>query len=149
MTDIKKKLYWFLFFILTVNMNADFIKSGDIVTDSTTGLQWQDNNETKSLKFTWIEAINYCEGLNLGEYSDWNLPNINEFKTLIDRSKKKPAIVNGFENIVSSSYWSSSTTHRDTSSAWIIRFYYGYVNGSSKTDDNYIRCVRTKDFASL
>jgi len=41
-----------------------------IVTDTTTGLQWQDDANASSLTKKWTEAIDYCEALTLGGHDD-------------------------------------------------------------------------------
>ena len=84
---------------LSSYLSADFTKSGNTVSDSVTGLEWQDNNETNSTRHNWQEAIDYCEALSLDTHDDWRLSNVNELKTLIDRSKREPAIVDGFEYV--------------------------------------------------
>ncbi len=123
---------------------ADFTKNGDIVTDTTTGLLWQDNTDTKTVKKSWIEAVDYCENLTLGGYSDWRLPNINEFKSIVDRSKSNPAIVDGFTNVRSDFYWSSTTTASASYDAWNVHFCYGNVTIHSKTHSYCVRCVRAR-----
>jgi len=134
-----------LIFSLTTTLLADFSKSGDIVTDSKTGLAWQDNNDTNGTQRTWQEAIDYCEALDLGGHSDWRLPNVNELKTIIDRTKTQPAIVDGFEYVGSSNYgryWSSSTFKGDEGNAWIVGFNNGFLDGYPKDFSRYVRCVR-------
>ncbi|MEA2029313.1 MAG: DUF1566 domain-containing protein [Campylobacterota bacterium] len=130
--------------LLATLANADFTRSGDIVTDSTTGLQWQDDATAASTYLAWQGAIDHCENLTdfLG-YSDWRLPNLNELKSIVDRSKSDPAIVGGFTNTSSNTYW-SSTTHVDfTNIAWIVGFGNGDVGYNfGKDDSDYVRCVR-------
>jgi len=126
--------------IINIGVWAGFSKSGNIVTDSTTGLQWQDDAIGSTM--TWQSAIDHCEGLSLDSYSDWRLPNVNELKTIVDRSKYNPAIVSGFINTSSANYWSSTTYENYSPHAWIVDFNYGYVNHSSKYNSNYVRCVR-------
>ena len=122
---------------------GQFTKVANIVSDSKTGLQWQDNNETNSTTYNWQEAIDYCEALSLDSYDDWRLPNINELKTLLDRSKGDPAIVDGFEYVVSSSlYWSSTSFVGNEHHAWLVLFDYGNVTGYFKNRNYYVRCVR-------
>ena len=122
--------------------NASFSRSGDIVTDNVTGLEWQDNSDAKDKELKWREAIDYCEALNLGGYSDWRLPNINELKSIVDRDRYNPAIVSKFTNISSNYYWSSSTHKYDLSNAWRVNFKYGSVSNLTKDYSHYVRCVR-------
>jgi len=118
-------------------LNADFTKSGDTVTDSVSKLEWQDDSATESA--TWVEAIEKCESLN---HSDWRLPNINELKSIVDRSKENPAIVETFQNNYSSNYWSSTTYEGSSDYAWFVDFFYGSVYGYDKSGNGYVRCVR-------
>ena len=121
---------------------ADFTKNGDIVTDNKTGLQWQDNADASTTTKIWTDAINYCENLTLDGYSDWRLPNINELKSIVDRSKSNSAIVDGFANFSSSFYWSSTSFVGYEDSAWYVNFNRGYVNYDPKYYNYYVRCVR-------
>ena len=110
-----------------------------IVTDNTTGLQWQDDvNVTK----TWTQAIDYCEALTLGSNSDWRLPNFNELYFIADRSKRNPAINGTFKNVVSNYYLSSTTVVGDEYGAWYVYFNYGRGAWNLKSNSNYVRCVR-------
>ena len=125
---------------LSVLSNADFSKSGDIVTDNTTGLQWQD--DAVGSMMTWQDTINYCENLALESHSDWRLPNINELKTIIDRAKYNPSIVDGFEYTTTGSFWSSTTYEGSHDKAWNVHFYGGDTYDEPKSYENFVRCVR-------
>lgn len=120
-------------------LNAEFIKNGNIVSDSVSGLQWQDDSGGSKMK--WEDAVSQCESLTLGEYSNWRLPNVNELKSIVDRSKYAPAIVNGFEN-TGLDYWSSTTYEPRKGYAWIVDFWAGHVGNNNKGNDDYVRCVR-------
>ena len=121
-------------------LKAEFLKNGDIVKDSVSKLEWQDNAVGSTM--TWEDAITHCEELSLGGHSDWRLPNINELKSIVDRSKDYPAIVNGFENTSSNYYWSSTTNENFKNRAWLVGFGGGYVNYYGKDYNYYVRCVR-------
>ena len=48
--------------------------------DEETGLLWS----TKTLNnVSWQEAVDYCENLDFGGFTDWRLPSINELRTII------------------------------------------------------------------
>ncbi len=125
---------------------SNLSRSGDIVTDSTTGLQWQDNDIVKTAERTWQEAIDYCENdVTLGGHNDWRLPNEKELFSIADRSQVNPAMdtsSNGFQNFSSNEYWSSTTSMIPTSYAWIVGFSNGYSCHYGKTLNFYVRCVR-------
>ena len=119
---------------------ADFTRANNIVTDSTTLLEWQDDEIGSTMN--WESAIAQCEALSLDGRS-WRLPNINELKTIIDDSKFSPAIVGIFTNTGSSTYWSSTTYDGGTNFAWSVDFLQGRsLNDNDKVNDNrYVRCV--------
>jgi len=126
---------------LSISLLADFTRDSGtkIVTDSETGLQWQDN---ESVSMTWQNAINYCEDLTLGSHSDWRLPNRNELDTLVDDTKFNPSMSHVFEVFVSNYYWSSTTSANDSSYAWLVYFYVGGQSNNDKSNNHYVRCVR-------
>ena len=131
--------------LITIGLSAflygDFTRDNatQVVTDSSTGLQWQDDvNITK----TWTQAIDYCEALTLGANSDWRLPNFNELYFIADRSKRNPAIDSAFQNVVSDRYWSSSTVVGFEGHAWSVLFLNGNDNWYYKSHSYYVRCVR-------
>ena len=126
--------------LLAGNFSRDNTK--EVVTDSATGLMWQDDAAAKTGGKIWADAIDYCEGLSLGGYNDWHLPNRNELKSIVDRSRYNPSIDPTFQNVDSNSYWSSTTDASGTSGAWAVRFYYGYDRWGDKTHLGYVRCVR-------
>ena len=130
-----------LLLMFTSVVSADFSRDGSIVTDSVAGLQWQDDAIGESME--WREAINHCEDdVSLGGHGDWRLPNVNELKSIIDRSRYNPAIVSAFEHTSSSRYWSSTTNEGRHEYAWYVSFYSGYVSSNGKGNNRYVRCVR-------
>ena len=119
-----------------------YTRSNDIVTDTVTNLQWQDNNDTKNNEQTWNNAKKYCNDLSLGGYNDWELPTIKELLSIVDISGTKPFIDSLFQNIISNPYWSSSSDASNSSLAWDVDFSDGYTDNYEKTNSNYVRCVR-------
>jgi ankyrin repeat protein len=127
--------------LLAKGAKATFTDNGNgTVTDNFNGLMWQ-QGENKS-GYNWHDASGVCDSLSLAGYSDWRLPTIDELKTLI-KSTTAPIIDKTFfPNVYSSSYWSSTTDASDTSDAWYVSFYNGYVGNLAKSSSYYARCVR-------
>jgi hypothetical protein len=125
---------------LSTALFASFSKSGDIVTDSTTGLQWQDDSIVSDK--SWTQAIDYCENLTLGTHDDWRLPNLKELTSIVDDSRVSPSIdTSVFEHTASSNYWSSTTYAGVSDFAWLVGFGYGRQY-YYKSYGNHVRCVR-------
>ena len=106
------------------------------IVDTSTGLIWQKRPD--GIERNWQNAKWYCEGLTLGGFSGWELPNVEVLKNMIGKKK----LFDHYKMGIESDYW-SSTPHRDrTSSAWFVYFKGGGVNYSPKAFENNVRCVR-------
>ncbi|MDH4161176.1 MAG: DUF1566 domain-containing protein [Nitrospirota bacterium] len=121
------------------------------VTDNTTGLMWQQcsaglsgANCTAGIQaiYSWDDAITYCEGLSLGGFTDWRLPNVRELSSLVDVSRVNQSIDPLFPATQSALYWSSTINAGNTLYAWIVDFNSGRVYYNAVFNTNYIRCVR-------
>jgi len=119
-----------------------FINNGDgTVTDTVTGLEWQQWGFTKK---NWQDALAYCECLTLAGHDDWRLPNIRELESIVDIKRYNLAIDPVFQCGWLPRYWSSSTWEEAPAAAWIVEFVSGVVSPYSKTlfTDICVRCVR-------
>ncbi len=127
---------------LSTFIYADFSRDSinGTVTDNTTGLVWQDDQD--AVKKDWENAIAHCEALVLGSEEDWRLPNKKELFSIVDYGRINPSISSVFEFTESSPYWSSTTGQYDKRKAWAIIFDRGYIGGEFKSVEKYIRCVR-------
>lgn len=130
---------------------ADFTRDdvNNTVTDNTTKLMWQDDNNGTVLgtDMTWEAAIDHCEALTLGGYDDWRLPNFNELYSIGDRSTSSPAMDPAFTNVqytlLTDYYWTSTSIVSTESDAWVVHFGGGYSNvGQNKSNTHFVRCVR-------
>ena len=108
-----------------------YSRSGNVVIDNMTGLQWQDN---ESIRKQWVTPANYdvgsysntlgdtattyCANLTL-DGGGWRLPSIEEFETIVDEGEHSPSLSEGlFLFYKTSTYWSSATDVSSTDSAW-------------------------------
>lgn len=140
------RIIFFIVLTITSFLNADFARnSNGIVLDDKTKLEWQDSyekNGDKVVLLKWDEAKAYCEDLVLGGKDDWRLPKIEELAKIVDISKVDPSIADSFTKTVGFGYWTSSENKTDKQEALTIFFDYGYESTSSKSDTQYVRCVR-------
>jgi len=126
--------------VLSIALGAVLL--ANTVTDSTTGLMWQDDNDAKTVKKDWQGSIDYCENLSFSGYSDWRLPSRLELLSIADKTKTNPAIKEGFQNVVSDYYWSSSSYVNLSNYAWRVLFDDGDDSANRKGNNYYVRCVR-------
>ena len=114
-----------------------------VVFDNNTGLMWQ--QKTTSCWYSSGAQSTYCDNLTYGGYSDWRLPTPLELLTIVDNSKKSPAIdTTYFPSTPSDNFCTSGTTG---SARLLVNFTIGELSSwaaSSSNDDIkiYIRCVR-------
>jgi len=134
----------------------------NVVIDNATGLMWQDDEEAKTIKKSWVTKANYkahryqdtsgdtatsyCANLTLGNYNDWRLPSIYELSNLINFGKTMPMINSEFINMSSNredlTYWSATDNKKDSERVYCVRYVYGTYYKSKKSALLHIRCVR-------
>jgi len=117
------------------------------VTDNLTDLIWLKNANCFGYG-SWTKALNDCNSLADGicgltdssSAGDWRLPNRYELESLLDMSKRQPALAAGhpFTDVQSDShYWSSTTRADNQSYAWVVGLFYGYVQHAAKSATGY------------
>jgi len=131
--------------------------NGDVVFDQLTGLMWtrdanlmpardlgwDNDSTTDDGAVNWQHALDYVSKLNdenyLG-YTDWRLPNINELESLVNAESSNQSLwlnSQGFNNLQSDNYWSSSTPAYYLEGAWVVYMLSGYVDGHHKLNHSY------------
>ena len=133
-----------------------FVDNGDgTITDKKTSLMWIKNGWKIDFfsAVKWKDALKKCEGFRYGGYTDWRLPTIKEWKSLLDKNNEYPALVepNPFENIiVHMPYWSKTEFNsrpggslETTNRAYTIMLYYGRISHQSITKLAFILPVRS------
>ncbi|MBV6343042.1 DUF1566 domain-containing protein [Candidatus Magnetobacterium casense] len=126
-----------------------FTDNGNTITDNLTGLMWTKNANLPGGARDWQGALDYVASMNSGAgtygYTDWRLPNINELESLVNATQAyQGAWLNaqGFTNVQSPDYWSSTSYATATSDAWFVRMVEGIVNASVKSSYDYVWPVR-------
>lgn len=119
--------------------------SASTVMDHLTGLMWTKDSYAPGpvscptgTRMNWQNALDYVACLNTNSYlgyADWRLPNVLELRSLLNYGQPYPYIwlmSQGFVNVKTDYYWSSTTWNAFTTSAWWVNMYNGDVN-----TDNY------------
>lgn len=143
---MKKFILSLMLFLFGINANAIFLRntSKQIVTDSKSGLMWQDDDAVQTKKNLADEAA-YCENLKLGRYQDWRLPSMDELRTITDFRKFMPTLNPVFVNFKLNDYLSSTTGSYYIGNSWIVLAYRGYnTRYYPGSFGHYVRCVRGK-----
>ena len=140
---------------------ASYTDNGNgTVFDNLTGLMWEQKTDDsgsrdKDNTYTWRDALEYCENLILGGYSDWRLPTPKEFERVVDLERSNPAIDTVYFPYTNSGlYWtgtSCSGCHK--MKAFAVDFtdgelYYGNKYRNEVYYENYVQCVRNAEIGN-
>ncbi|MDT8448333.1 MAG: DUF1566 domain-containing protein [bacterium] len=104
--------------------------------DATTDLMWQQT--ASNTRYSWQEALAYCEGLELGGYTDWRLPNISELQSLVDYGNATVGLDTqyfGYSHDTGTLgyYWSGTTDEETPAYAFYVCF--GPCSNADSTAD--------------
>jgi Protein of unknown function (DUF1566) len=138
-----------------------FTDNGDgTITDNLTGLDWLKDGNCPGTAMGWQAALTWiastlntggtaCASYTAGTFTDWRLPNANEYVSLADISQATPALPIGhpFINVVNGAsnenYWSSSTPAGIPTSAMSFWIGFGGLWAFDKdTESLYVWAVR-------
>lgn len=137
--------------------DSRFIDNGNgTATDRQTNLIWmrcslgQSWNQSQLTctgnvdQFTWQEALQEADGYTYAGSSDWRVPNLRELMSIVELSCHYPAINETiFPQTPVAWFWSSSPYAYTGRYAWNIDFYTGYEQDSAKSNERYVRLVRS------
>jgi hypothetical protein len=134
-------LLFFVSFSMATLLHRDSMS--EVVKDHTTHLMWVDDSSSVSLQLTHKEALQYCEKLSHAGYTNWRLPEIEEFKSIVDKLNRKTYINKAFKYSVPSGYWAYEAHFR---TFWYYADYMNFISGTAYFDNRnvnkYVRCVR-------
>ncbi len=135
-----------LFFCLSVLvLNAAIFRqnSQDVVIDSKRNLMWQDNIDAVKLRLPHDEAQEFCEGLIFAGHTNWRLPDIEEYKTIVDKTNTQSYINYAFKYNLPKGYWAEKAHWR---TLWFYADYMNFISGTAYFDSRhkkkYFRCIR-------
>jgi hypothetical protein len=131
--------------LLATSAFAGYVDNGNgTVTDTYTNLMWE--RQDGATVEPWSYAISYCEGLSLGGFTNWRLPNVKELRSILDSTKTSAPLISNVLLPISfpPRYWSSTVDASDSSYAWYVDFQYGdtYIDHKYLTVSYSVRCVR-------
>lgn len=121
---------------------------GTEVTDQATGLIWRRCREGRSghdctggspdTKFTHEAALAHVRS-----QPGWRLPTVKELASIVDRSRREPALDPALPLPFREFYfWTSSPYVGVAGHAWFVEFGEGTINGSPRSLTFYVRLVR-------
>jgi hypothetical protein len=115
------------------------VNNDGTISDNKTELMWQ--REYHHF-FTLDKAHEYVKNMRLANYTDWRIPTIEEFETILDRSICDPATKLPF--MTNDSYLTCSPhIFFGKDCYWTICFLSGTIKGYHKDDSHCFRAVRT------
>jgi len=130
------------------------------VTDLNTGLMWQQSPSSST--FTWQEAVDYCESLELSGYDDWRIPSLKELYSISDFSSGWPYLdtdnfdlasgqITKDEQFWSSNYYVGVTVEGGSNAAFGVNHVTGHIkaysaNAGGPIGGKYVRAVRGDDY---
>jgi hypothetical protein len=92
-----------------------------VVRDNVTGLVWQ--RVVDGAGYTWSAAQTFCANLVLGGCDQWRLPTRIELVSILDYSRRSPAIdPAAFPNTPPEAFWTLSIVAAKPIDAWWIDF---------------------------
>ncbi|MES1204372.1 MAG: DUF1566 domain-containing protein [Pseudomonadota bacterium] len=120
----------------------DLTGTPGVVLDLVTGLAWQRDVDPHSL--LWPQANDRCAALALGGHDDWRLPTLIEMVSLVDFSRREPAIDGAaFPGAPGGPYWTATPFAGSASESWYLAFSTGFsYHGHEDLLAIRMRCVR-------
>lgn len=133
-----------ILFISSLYSATQVYRQGNYVFDKKHNLLWQDTKANIRVLKSQEGAKEYCEKLVLGKFQDWRLPNREEYKTIIDKTRKEDELMihRAFRYVLSDHYWTSDRTWRNFYRwGYYVYFKSGTFYYENKTYPKYVRCV--------
>ena len=132
---------------IKLDVNGDVVSADAVdhvaVRDSTTGLVWSVAYAAEGKRVNWAEAKKAAAATALFGATDWRLPSREELLSLVDNSRRNPAIdTDAFPNTKPNFHWSSSPLAGDSDLAWLVYFDGGDSNYFNVDNVAFVRACR-------
>lgn len=99
---------------------------------------WQKSAKPESAK-NWSNAEEYCQNLNLANYTDWRLPTLDELWSIRNYMQTNS------ELFKDSHFWSSTKLKKDV--YWYMDFRINYKGFTSSSREGYgVKCIRNNSY---
>ncbi|MCD6296546.1 MAG: DUF1566 domain-containing protein [Deltaproteobacteria bacterium] len=135
--------------VITGEVKKRFIDNGDgTITDLYSNLMWLKSPKQVAVKYD--DAIEYCEKLKLKDYEGWRLPTVQEWRAIMDKTRKNPSLPPGhpFVNIpTQTGYWSKTKHKFGPLYVWQVTLWYGKAGYLSKRKYGNVWPVRYAEFS--
>lgn len=123
--------------ILPAEKRFVLVMNDEAVLDKETGLVWQ--RTLNIYKTDWQGAVDVAYGMGFGGRRGWRLPTVEELASLIDTSRRNPALPLGHPFIDvqygnSDYYWTATTRYSTPEVACIVTFDGGFCGSGNKTN---------------
>jgi hypothetical protein len=131
----------------TINAPGFIINGDGTVTDTITGLMWQ---QTDGGEMTYASALQYADSLSLGTFTNWRLPSAHESFSMLNHQQVNPALATGIFMSGNAEYWwSSDQDAQDANKIWVTNAGGGIGNhpksetiSAGGTKSFHVRAVR-------
>lgn len=139
-----------LMFGIMSTSQADLVDNGNgTITDTGTGLMWENGYFPNPASGSWGGAQTGCASANAGGYDDWSVPTTDQLTTLLapySAEDLKNSFTTMWEWVEQERVWDDdqawTSEELDSANAHYVTWPAGVPGTTSKTDPNYIICVR-------
>jgi hypothetical protein len=120
------------------------VAGGSITSDANTGLEWSHTLLGRGVNQAIAQGlIDQINADTFGGHNDWRLPTVEELFVIADRSKFPPAAdADGFPDMKSDWYWTSTPCTGGAGWAWGVGFGYGVSHWLNPSYYAFVRAVR-------
>lgn len=124
-----------------LKQEGSFTANGDgTVSDAKSLLMWQTSSTAAT--YTHAEAEAQCQAATTGGHSDWRLPTVAEWLSIIDYSQLYPALTKAFSVTQTTGFWAANANAGQANTHWYVWLNYGYTATSAPGTKEHVLCVR-------